>query len=62
MNILLFALKDDIIKLNKKFKSTDTHEVHWIPFDKVEEILSYPSLKQTWKNVKSQIKKILQEK
>ncbi len=43
-------------------KSTDTHEVHWIPFNEVENILSYPSLKETWNNVKGNIQKILQSK
>lgn len=43
-------------------KSTDTHEVHWIPFDKVEENLTYADLKHTWNSVKDKIKMILQEK
>lgn len=37
--------------------STDTHELVWIDFDKVEEKLSYDSLKSIWKKAKSQIKK-----
>ena len=43
-------------------KSTDTHEVHWIPFAEVEEKLSYPNLKKTWNTVKNNVKIILQEK
>lgn len=42
--------------------STDTHEVHWIPFAEVEEKLSYPSLKKTWSAVKDNILKVLNEK
>lgn len=42
--------------------SEDTHEVIWTPYDKVEEILSYPSLKNTWNIVKDDILKILEEK
>lgn len=42
--------------------SEDTHEVIWTPYDKVEEILSYPSLKKTWNVVKVDILKILEEK
>lgn len=41
--------------------SPDTHEVHWIPFDEVEGILSYPSLKKTWNSVKANVQKILQQ-
>ena len=42
--------------------STDTHKVCWIPFEKVEEKLSYPSLKKAWNGVKENILKILQTK
>lgn len=32
--------------------SLDTHDVCWVDFDKVEEVLSYKSLKKEWKKVK----------
>ena len=41
--------------------STDTHEVHWVSFDEVEDKLSYPSLKKTWNSVKDNIRQILQK-
>lgn len=37
----------------------DTHDTYWIPFDKVEEKLSYPSLKNTWNAVKDKILTLL---
>lgn len=39
--------------------SEDTHETHWIKFEDVEEKLSYASLKDSWKKVKSNIAEIL---
>lgn len=39
--------------------STDTHDVIWTPFDKVGETLSYPSLKNTWNDVKDKIANVL---
>ena len=33
----------------------DTHKTIWVPFDQVEETLSYPSLKSTWNNIKDKI-------
>ncbi len=36
-------------------KSLDTHETLWINFDKVEEVLSYPSLKKMWNEVSVKI-------
>ena len=38
-------------------QSEDTHDVIWTPFDKVEETLSYDSLKNTWRQVKDNVKK-----
>lgn len=35
--------------------SEDTHDLLWIPFDKVENRLSYPSLKASWNAVKDKI-------
>ena len=39
--------------------SEDTHDVYWTPFEKVEEILSYDNLKNTWRAVKDNIRFIL---
>ena len=39
--------------------STDTHDIVWTPFEKVEETLSYENLKKTWASVKDKIKQIL---
>ena len=36
-------------------KCEDTHDTYWIPFDEVEEKLSYPNLKNTWNAVKGKI-------
>ena len=41
--------------------STDTHDVVWTPFDSVEETLTYPSLKQSWIDVKETIFKIIND-
>ena len=42
--------------------STDTHEVIWTPFDKVDETLSYPSLRKTWSEVKDNVEKVMNKK
>ena len=39
--------------------SEDTHDTYWIPFDEVEEKLSYPSLKHSWNLVKDKVLKLL---
>ena len=39
--------------------STDTHEVVWTPFEDVENVLTYPSLKTSWGEVKENIKKVM---
>ena len=39
---------------------TDTHTTHFVDFDKVEQTLSYPSLKKTWNDDKDTIKAILE--
>ena len=39
--------------------STDTHEVVWTPFEDVEKVLTYPSLKASWGDVKENIKKLM---
>lgn len=41
--------------------SEDTHDLIWTPFDKVEETLSYDSLKNTWNSAKNIIKEILEK-
>lgn len=41
--------------------STDTHDVVWTEFEDVEQKLSYPSLKQTWKFFEKHVKKLLQK-
>ena len=38
--------------------STDTHNLIWTPFEKVEDTLSYESLKITWRAVKNKIKSL----
>ena len=35
--------------------SLDTHDVYWIPFDEVEDILSYESLKKVWNTIKGKV-------
>lgn len=37
----------------------DTHKTYWIPFDNVEQKLSYPSLKNTWNCVKDRVFELL---
>ena len=41
--------------------SEDSHELCWTKFDKIEERLSYESLKTTWRAVKQNIETILNE-
>ena len=38
--------------------STDTHDVHWIDFEEVENKLTYDSLKNIWKLVKNKIENL----
>lgn len=40
--------------------STDTHDVVWTPFEKVEETLSYESLKTGWNKIKGEIQKLFE--
>ena len=42
-----------------KNDSEDTHELCWTKFEKVEERLSYESLKTTWRAVKQNIEALL---
>lgn len=37
----------------------DTHPTYWIPFDDVEDKLSYQNLKNTWNSVKDKIAALL---
>lgn len=39
--------------------STDTHDLIWTSFDDVENILTYESLKETWRKVKNKVKELL---
>lgn len=41
-------------------KSEDTHDTFFVKFDEVEEKLSYPSLKQTWSDVKETVKSLFE--
>ena len=41
--------------------SEDPHDLIWTPVDKVEETLSYDSLKNTWNSAKNIIKEILEK-
>ena len=42
--------------------STDTHDVIWTQLNKVEDTLSYDSLKNTWRSVQDTIIKIIEER
>ena len=42
--------------------SQDTHKLLWFPFEDVDSILSYPSLKHTWNIAKNIISEILNTK
>jgi hypothetical protein len=35
--------------------STDTHDLVWVDYGKVEEMLSYVSLKKLWNNIKKEV-------
>ena len=39
--------------------STDTHDMILTSFDDVEDILTYESLKETWRKVKNKVKELL---
>ena len=39
--------------------STDTHDLIWTSFDDVEDILTYESLKETWRKIKNKVKELL---
>ena len=39
--------------------SLDTHPTLWIPYDEVYDILTYPSLKTVWDNVKEKVHEYL---
>ncbi len=54
---MFYFLAKDIGKSDND--STDTHETHWIPYDKVREKLTYPSLKKVWDAVKDKVKENL---
>ena len=52
---LYYYLSKDIGPSNNT--SEDTHDTYWIPFDKVEDILSYDSLKKVWNSIKEEVNK-----
>ncbi len=39
----------------------DTHDLVWTSFDKVEEVLSYESLKKLWVSIKDVVKEYLED-
>ena len=43
-------------------KSEDTHETCWVPFEHVESVLSYQSLKDLWALAKNNVAKLLKQK
>lgn len=50
---LYYYLAKDIGPSNNT--STDTHDVHWIPFNEVFDKVTYSSLKNVWTNVKDKV-------
>ena len=42
--------------------SEDTHDLIWTEFDKVEETLTYNSLKTIWNEIKDKVYNILENK
>ena len=48
-----YLVKDDGPSDND---STDTHDLLWIDYDKVEDILTYESLKKQWETIKDKVK------
>ena len=42
-------------------KSTDTHDVHWIKFEDVEDRLTYQNLKNTWRQIRPIIEKLIKK-
>ena len=42
--------------------SEDTHEVVWTPFERVEDALSYESLKVMWRELSNRVKSVLLNK
>jgi len=53
-----FLVKDNGHSSNT---STEVHELVWVDFDKVEETLTYKTLKDMWVGVKDLVKKYLEE-
>ena len=37
----------------------DSHDLVWVDFDNVEDILSYPNLKLTWSNIRAKVLEFL---
>ena len=42
-------------------KSTETHPVVWVDFDKVYDKLSYDDLKELWNNIKDEVRKYIND-
>ena len=40
-------------------KSLEVHDLVWVEFDKVEEVLTYENLRELWRSIKPEIAKIL---
>ena len=40
---------------------TDTHDLIWVEYNKVQDILSYESLKKLWGEIKKEVKKYIKE-
>ena len=41
--------------------SEDTHDLVWLDFDKVSDVLSYESLKKLWSEIKDKVKEYIEE-
>lgn len=54
---LYYYLSKDIGPSNNN--SEDTHDTYWIPYDDVEEYLSYDSLKKVWNIIKEKVSNYL---
>ena len=51
---MYYYLSKDIGKSNNT--SEDTHPTFWVPFNEVNDKLTYESLKTVWSNVKDKVK------
>lgn len=51
-----FLAKDGGLSSND---SLDSHELLWVSIDEVEDLLTYPSLKNIWNQVKGEVEKLV---